>query len=171
MKNVFALVLLASFGILYGCTSQSQIPATSSKAVTPAVVAGFEQPNASATPIRVKFAKRTEWYHEFQSELRANFPEKDVVLVLTLGGITPEEFQKVSAKQPSEGIGSMYMQAGDVKRAFNIARSGTINGKPKIMLATTVPRSAAEVRIMMGDIAPAVVRLTGPIVPEITFTD
>lgn len=174
MKNLFTLVLLGLFGVfgvLFGCSSQSQAPPTSAKTVAPAVVAEFEQPNTSATPIRVKFAKRTEWYHQFQAELRANSPQKDAVLVLVLDGITPEEFQKISAKQPARGIGSMYMQAGDVKRVFNIASSGTFDGKPKIMLATTVPRSAAEVRIVIGDIAPAVVRLKGPIVPEITSTD
>jgi hypothetical protein len=171
MKNRFVLLLLASFCIFFGSPSQSQTPPTSAKKVVPAVVAEFEQPNASATPIRVKLAKRTEWYHDFSSELRATSPEKDAVLVFVLDGITPEQFQKISAKQPAEGIGSMYMQAGDVKRVFQITSYGTINGKPKIMLATTVPRSAAEVRIVIGDISPAVVRLKGPIVPEITSTD
>lgn len=168
MKRSFALVLLALFAVFFGCFSQSQTPARSARAVSPA--AEFDQLHTSTTSLRIKFAKRTEWYHDFQSELRAKSPEKDAVLVLLLDGVTPEEFQKIRAQQPTEGIGSIYLETGNEKRVFGITISGEINGKAKIMLATTVPRSAAEVRIVIGD-QQAVLRLNGPVVQEITSTD
>jgi hypothetical protein len=157
----FCLALLAS-ALLVACTSNAAAP--SAEPQKSSKLKEFEQANVASTPLRVVFARRTDWYHDFGSELRATSPEKDAVLVLRLDGITPAEFQKIDRER-------MSLVVGDQKRALNIASSGIINGKAAIVLATTVPRSASEVRLVLGDITPAVLRLKGPIVPEVTETE
>lgn len=160
MKRLWLVFVAAA--LLAACTSKASAPGADPQ--KSAKAKEFEQTNVASTPLRVVFARRTDWYHDFGSELRAASPEKDAVLVLRLEGITPAEFQKIAGER-------MSLVVGEEKRSFNIASSGVIDGKTVIMLGTTVPRAASEVRLVLGDIAPAILRLNGPIVPEVTKTE
>jgi hypothetical protein len=102
---------------------------------------------AANSPIKVLSAKRAERYTSsgpYGQELIASRPKEDVVLVLEIGGISIEEFQKIDAKK-------LYLMAGERRCIFNVASSGTINGKPQIKLAAIVPRQGLEFKLFAGE--------------------
>ena len=101
---------------------------------------------AANSPIKVLSAKRAQSYTAGQ-ELTPTNPKEDVVLVLEIGGISTEEFQKIDRKK-------LYLMAGERRCIFQVASSGTINGKPQIKLATIVPRQGLEFKLFAGDYPP-----------------
>ncbi len=105
---------------------------------------------APDTPIKVLSAKRSERYTSggpYGQELTPSNAKEDLVLVLEVGGISVEEFQKIDSKK-------LYLMAGERRCNFHIASSGTINGKPQIKLATIVPRKGLAFRLFAGDFPP-----------------
>ena len=85
--------------------------------------------------------------------------KEEVVLVLEIAGLTPEEFQKISDEK-------IYLIIGKERRIFQIMRSGVWGGGPKIVLAGIVPKAAREYQLFMGDALPVTIKAPGKIVPE-----
>jgi hypothetical protein len=114
---------------------------------------------AAPTGPRIDSMKRTKVFQSSGgSSLRAVSDADDVVLVLKLGGVSVEEFQRVARD-------AVYVMAGDRKCRPGIATSGVINGEPTILLAIVVPKSILEMRLFVGT-HPAVTFKASPAVSE-----
>jgi hypothetical protein len=104
---------------------------------------------AANSPIKVLSAKRAERYgsSSYGQELTATNPKEDVVLVMEIGGISLEEFEKIDAKK-------LYLMAGERRCIFHVTTFGTYNGKPQIKLASIVPRKGSEFKLFAGEYPP-----------------
>ena len=114
------------------------------------------------SPIKVLSAKRGKSYTSspMGQELTATHPQEDVVLVLEIGGISVEEFRKIDTEK-------LYLMAGERRCNFNVTSSGEINGKPRIKLATIVPRQTLEFKLVVGGYPPKTFKAKDKIYDEL----
>jgi TonB family protein len=105
--------------------------------------------SAASSPIKVLSAKRAETLVVLFGGLATPaHPKEDVVLVLEIGGISLEEFQKARGKK------WLYVMAGKQRYDYSSAISGMVNGKAQIKIAVTVPRQALDFKLFAGDHPP-----------------
>lgn len=118
----------------------------------------------ASSPLKILSAKRGESYASSPlpgaSTLQPKHPRVDAVLVVELGGISSDEFDRIrKAKAP-------YLQAGAQRYGFSITNSGwtldtDAQGNPtsqerkyEIKLAAVVPRQTLNFTLVVGDYPP-----------------
>jgi len=101
---------------------------------------------AAPTGLGVASVKRTKEYESGGGSVRPT-NEEDVVLVLTLAGISVDDFRKADRD-------TIYVMAGERQCRPSMATSGIVNGKPIVQLAVVVPRSVLAMRLFVGAYPP-----------------
>lgn len=136
---------------------------------------GFEQTEVRATPLRITYAQRTELFVQTASgEISPKSPENDVLLILVLRGLAAKELDAMASNTDAR---TMNVEGGGVTRRLQAwGRTMTISSDAKmgdeaIMLLASVPRAAAEFKVVMGDKPPAVLHLSGPVKRVIRDTE
>ncbi len=116
---------------------------------------------ASAAHLSVASAKRGKVFTSFGGQqLSPTKAADDVVLLLEVAGLTPEQFQKIDRDK-------VYVLAGERKCVPGIASSGVINGLPQIKLAIIVPRNLLDLQLVVGDLQPVKFKAQAEIVEEL----
>ena len=104
---------------------------------------GFAQP-PKESPLKVLSAKRAQEYRSAGGQsLTASDTKKDLVLVVELGGITVDEFQKLDKDD-------LYVMAGERRCVPNVSSSGIIDGKAQILVGVVVPRDVLKFKLFAG---------------------
>lgn len=115
----------------------------------------------SAGKVSVASAKRGNVFTSFSGQqLKATNPTEDVVLLLGVAGLTPDEFQKIDRDK-------VYVLAGDRKCVPNVASSGVINDRPEIKLGIIVPKNVLDLQLVVGDFPPVKFKAPAEIVEEL----
>jgi hypothetical protein len=99
---------------------------------------GFAQP-AKESSLKVLSVKRGKEYRT----MAPSDAEKDVMLVIELGGITVGEFRKIAQAD-------LYLMAGERRFAPSIRSANIIDGKAQILLAMVVPHDVLAFKLFAG---------------------
>ena len=98
---------------------------------------------AQTSPLKVISAKRAKAYSTPTREIKARNEMEDVVLVLRLGGLSREEFQKIAPDQ-------VYAMAGEEKLGPNVLATGVVEGKGEMLLVMVGPKALLDMTLFVG---------------------
>jgi hypothetical protein len=115
----------------------------------------------NAGQVSVASAKRGNVFTSFSGQqLRPTNPTEDVVLLLEVAGLTPDQFQKIDRDK-------VYVLAGERKWVPGVASSGVIDGRPEIKLGIIVPKNVLDLQLVVGDFRPVKFKAPAQIVEEL----
>jgi hypothetical protein len=100
-------------------------------------------PQQTANPLKVIAAKRGKSYVGPRDEVN------DVVVMVRVGGLSREEFQKVDRE-------SIYIMAGAEKLPPNVIATGVVEGKGELLLVVVGPKATLTMSLFVANY-PAVV--------------
>ena len=103
-----------------------------------------EASRQAATGMTLISAKRGNAYSSPTRQIKARNLAEDAVLVLRLGGIPKEAFQKIDRE-------TIYIMAGEEKIGANIVASGIVDGKDEVLIVAVGPRAMLEMTLFIGD--------------------
>lgn len=89
-------------------------------------------------------AKRAKAYASPTRQIKARNETEDVVLVLRVGGIPKDAFQKIDRD-------TIYVMAGEEKLVPNIVASGIVEGKDEVLIVTVGPKALLDMTVFVGD--------------------
>lgn len=92
-------------------------------------------------------------------------PEKDVILVLKIGGISIEEFRGISDKK------QVYITVSERRFNPDVTMSSTRDGKPWTVLLFSMPKEIMSMEFVFGDYAPIKFNVKKEISEEIRAFD
>src|SRR5438874_10403080 len=85
------------------------------------------EPQQTASPLKVIAAKRGKSYVGPSRTIAARDEVNDVVIMVRVGGLSREEFQKLDRE-------SIYIMAGTEKLPPNVIATGVVEGKGELLL-------------------------------------
>jgi len=98
----------------------------------------------TAGRVTVISAKRAKAYASPTRQIKARNEMEDVVLVLRVGGLSKEDFQKVERDR-------VYVMAGEEKLGPNIVATGVVEGKDEMLLVIVGPKATLDMTLFVGD--------------------
>ena len=117
------------------------------KAIQPGKPTAQSPNQDDSSPVKILSAKRTRSYETFNGSTLTPSRDGDTVVVLELGGISPEEFNTASKT-------GVYVLVGTEQRKPNTMSSGVINGEVKIVLGVVVPTATTGMVLHVGHYLP-----------------